>query len=90
MKEVIEEDIHLKETKTLVPLQIDPTVSLLPDQRTALCPMLPIRAIDYKPAITNTWSPAPRLGEHTVDILDQLGYDKQQIAELRRNKTVWP
>jgi crotonobetainyl-CoA:carnitine CoA-transferase CaiB-like acyl-CoA transferase len=32
--------------------------------------------------------PPPTLGEHTEAVLTELGYDAEQIAELRRVKTI--
>ncbi len=44
----------------------------------------PIKFSEFKPAITG----APLLGEHNDEILGQLGYTAQQIAELRAAKVV--
>ncbi|GGI21353.1 formyl-CoA transferase [Oxalicibacterium faecigallinarum] len=44
----------------------------------------PIKFSDLKPEITAS----PLLGEHTDEVLTQLGYTKEQIAELHANKSV--
>ena len=32
--------------------------------------------------------PAPRLGEHTDDVLQGLGYSSEQLSELRKNRII--
>ena len=44
----------------------------------------PIKFSDFKPAITG----APLLGEHTDDVLAELGYDADQIAQLHAKQIV--
>lgn len=89
MKEVLENP-HLKIRKSLVPLNPDPEVATLEDKRNAACPMLPIRASYYNPSVTDKWIPAQKLGAQTVEILRNLGYSEEKIADLRRRKVVWP
>jgi formyl-CoA transferase len=44
----------------------------------------PIKFSDLKPEIT----PSPLLGEHTDEVLVELGYSKEQITNLRESKAV--
>jgi formyl-CoA transferase len=44
----------------------------------------PIKFSDFTPNIVG----APLLGEHTEEVLTELGYRKQQIAELRNSKVI--
>jgi formyl-CoA transferase len=44
----------------------------------------PIKFSDLKPEITGS----PLLGEHTDDVLAELGYSQQQIAALHEAKAV--
>jgi formyl-CoA transferase len=44
----------------------------------------PIKFSGFTPKITG----APLLGEHTDQVLTQLGYSAEQIAKLRRDKIV--
>jgi crotonobetainyl-CoA:carnitine CoA-transferase CaiB-like acyl-CoA transferase len=34
-------------------------------------------------------SPAPHIGEHTVEILEEFGFEKAEISHLRETKTVF-
>jgi formyl-CoA transferase len=44
----------------------------------------PIKFSDFKPTITG----APLLGEHTDEVLTELGYDADQVAGMHSNKVV--
>jgi formyl-CoA transferase len=44
----------------------------------------PIKFSDLKPEITGS----PLLGEHTDEVLAELGYSKDQISNLREAKAV--
>jgi formyl-CoA transferase len=44
----------------------------------------PIKFSDFTPKITG----APLLGEHTDEVLAMLGYSKEQIATMRKDKVV--
>ena len=44
----------------------------------------PIKFSDFTPKITG----APLLGEHTNEVLTQLGYSAEQIARMHRDKVV--
>ncbi|UCH37402.1 MAG: CoA transferase [Candidatus Bathyarchaeota archaeon] len=89
MKEVLE-DPHLQSRKSLISLTPDLEVTHTEDFRVSVNPMLPIRSSYYNPSITNTWIPAQKLGNHSVEILRNLGYSEPQIEDLRKRKIVWP
>ena len=44
----------------------------------------PIKFSDLKPEVTAS----PLLGEHTDEVLDQLGYNAQDIAQLRAERVI--
>jgi crotonobetainyl-CoA:carnitine CoA-transferase CaiB-like acyl-CoA transferase len=79
---------HLKAIGNFAPITLDPEVSLTADQRVAMSPMLPFRASDYTAASTQTWTAPPKLGEHTTEILSELGYSNKQIADLQKKQIV--
>ncbi|AMO23387.1 CaiB/BaiF CoA-transferase family protein [Ramlibacter solisilvae] len=66
------EDPHLEATGGLAPLT-------LPDGRPARVPLLPLVLGGQRPGVR--LSP-PRLGEHTVELLEALAYTPAQIGEL--------
>jgi len=84
------DDPHLKFTKNFVPLISDPEVTLTPDKKITPCAMLPIRSDDYNPDVTEKWTPPPKLGEHSVEVLLELGYTEEQITDLRKRKVIFP
>ncbi len=89
-KEVME-DPHLLATKSLVPLQTDPEVTGKWYRRTSVGVMLPLRASFYNPSVEGWGGKAmPRRGEHTDEVLHGLGYSEAQIADLHKNKIVYP
>ena len=45
----------------------------------------PVKLIDMMPRINY---PAPTLGQHNEEVLEALGYTKQQIEELRAEKII--
>jgi crotonobetainyl-CoA:carnitine CoA-transferase CaiB-like acyl-CoA transferase len=44
--------------------------------------------IDFSKMPSRTQQPAPALGQHTVEILQSLGYSADQVAELKRAKVI--
>jgi crotonobetainyl-CoA:carnitine CoA-transferase CaiB-like acyl-CoA transferase len=88
IKTVVDEDPHVKATGFLIPMTADPEVTLTPEKKTFLTPMLPLASEDYNPEIVEKWSPPPKLGEHTIEVLTRLGYTKAQIASMRDSKIV--
>jgi crotonobetainyl-CoA:carnitine CoA-transferase CaiB-like acyl-CoA transferase len=87
IEELIDNE-HLKAIGNFVPLSINPEVSLTGDQRIVMSPMLPIRASDYTSDSTKTWTPPAKLGKHTAELLHELGYSDQRIADLKKNQIV--
>lgn len=83
MKEVVN-DPHLLATKNFVPFTIDSETALTVEPGTFLSPMLPIRCHDYNPDLTERWTPPPVIGEHSVDIMRDLGYTEDQITKLQK------
>jgi crotonobetainyl-CoA:carnitine CoA-transferase CaiB-like acyl-CoA transferase len=45
----------------------------------------PFRASATPPTI---WRPAPRLGEHTAEVLAEMGIDEAEIARLAASGTI--
>ncbi len=45
----------------------------------------PVKALDTQPEPT---MPPPTLGQHTVEVLEELGCDRQRIETLRRDGVV--
>ncbi len=88
IKTVVDEDPHVKATGFLIPMTTDPEVTLTPGQKTFLTPMLPLASEDYNPEIVEKWSPPPKLGEHTVEVLTRLGYTEAQIASMSDSKII--
>jgi crotonobetainyl-CoA:carnitine CoA-transferase CaiB-like acyl-CoA transferase len=50
---------------------------------------VPVAAFHYEHGGPSLTSPSPRLGEHTIQILSELGYTSQNINEFIRTKTVY-
>jgi crotonobetainyl-CoA:carnitine CoA-transferase CaiB-like acyl-CoA transferase len=65
---------HLLARKQLTPLEA-------PDGSSAPIPGLPI---EFRNAGRRTLSNPPKLGEHSQDILDELGYSAEDIERLTR------
>jgi crotonobetainyl-CoA:carnitine CoA-transferase CaiB-like acyl-CoA transferase len=72
------DDPHLNQTGGLAPLT-------LPDGRTTKVPLLPLTLGGQRPGVRLQ---PPRLGEHSVQLLGELGYDAAQIDDLQRRKIV--
>ena len=89
MKDVLE-DPHLQFRKSIVYLTSDVEVTCTETEKSAACPMLPIRTSYYHPGITERWIPAQKLGAHTVELLREVGYSDDEILDLRKRKVVWP
>lgn len=85
MKDVLENE-QLK--PKLIPLTVDATVGMTPKPTAVMHLMLPIRSKDYNPQATGHWTPAPKLGQDTTEILSQLGYTESQIDDLRKRQVV--
>lgn len=66
-------DPHLERTGGLAPVR-------LPDGRESLAPLLPLTLDGVRPGIRQQ---PPRVGEHTVELLCQLGYADQEVAALQ-------
>ena len=57
----------------------------LPDGRTTKLPRLPIEIGDHDIGLRMQ---PPTVGQHTREILSELGYDKERMNELETNKII--
>lgn len=87
MKEVLDND-QLK--SKLIPLAVVPEVGMTDSPKTIAHLMLPIRSKDYNPEATGNWTPAPKLGQDTVETLRKLGYTEEHIKDLSKREIIWP
>jgi crotonobetainyl-CoA:carnitine CoA-transferase CaiB-like acyl-CoA transferase len=67
------DDEHLKQTGGLAPLT-------LPDGRAATVPLLPLTLDGERPGVRLQ---PPRLGEHTRELLAEVGYSNEAVASLQ-------
>ena len=90
MKEVIE-DPHYTTTGFLVPLMHDKELIGTKYDRALTATMLPLQTTTYNPVIEG-WGGihAPQIGGTTVEILTELGYNADEITDLRKRKVVSP
>ena len=72
------DDPHLLATGGLAPL-------VLPDGRTTLVPLLPLTLDGDRPGVRSN---PPQLGEHTDELLAEVGYSCAQIETLKTSKAV--
>lgn len=81
-------DPHLNHRKTFADFKLDPRVSFAEEGQSAKCPLLPMRGSFYPPPFPDSWTAAPLLGENNAELLIELGYTEEDIAEMRRKKTI--
>jgi crotonobetainyl-CoA:carnitine CoA-transferase CaiB-like acyl-CoA transferase len=74
------EDEHLRQTGGLAPL-------VLPDGRETRVPLLPMTLDGHRPAVRLQ---PPKLGEHTAELLRELGYGDEDMARFRAQKVIAP
>jgi len=72
------DDVHLKESHGLLE-------TVLPDGTLTALPKLPLKYNDVDFDITKN---PPRIGEHNVEILTELGYSIDEIEQLRDHKII--
>jgi crotonobetainyl-CoA:carnitine CoA-transferase CaiB-like acyl-CoA transferase len=72
------DDPHLHATGGLAPL-------VLPDGRATTVPLLPLTLGDKRPGVRLN---PPRLGEHSSQVLREVGYSDSDIALLKRNRVI--
>ena len=71
-------DAHLNQTGGLAPIN-------LPDGRAVQTVLLPLTLDDERPGVRLN---PPRLGEHSAELLRELGYDAAQIESMSRQKII--
>ena len=71
-------DAHLNQTGGLAPIN-------LPDGRAVQTVLLPLTLDDKRPGVRLN---PPRLGEHSAELLRELGYDAAQIESMSRQKII--
>ena len=57
----------------------------VPGRGTAKLPKLPVRSTAYEMGLRR---PAPRLGEHTREVLEELGLSKDEIDALASRRVI--
>lgn len=86
MKEVLRND-HLKQK--LIPLIVSAEAGMTDNPKTVYHMMLPIGSEDYNPKTTEKWSPAPKLGQNTIETMRKLGYTEDQIKDLLEHQFIY-
>jgi crotonobetainyl-CoA:carnitine CoA-transferase CaiB-like acyl-CoA transferase len=72
------DDPHLNESRQFV-------ATPLPDGRTAKLPKLPVRSTAFELGLRR---PAPEVGEHTREVLEELGLSKDEIDTLASRRII--